>query len=269
MPCGRVGTSPGHQFPSNEAFVGALHQAERYDRQLLLQRIGDVSSTRPLLNRVGLSSLRTFLERRVEESYRRNVAKIVPLLQGEFRHAELKLSRTDQDLAALSVEKLRSTANLFRERFVQTLSNSVQGTIAAAPSEHGETLEEEQLRGGSFLEQDLIKSEQWQRLLDLEVGNSNHKLYGGAQYHRALREFTVAVRHMKIPHISEDEIANAAGVGDLHDGVNFLRAACVIAVEKAKSSFEPMLEALRHRMIHIMKRLFPVVEFILSKYEIT
>ena len=28
----------------------------------------------------------------------------------------------------------------------------------------------------------------------------------------------------------------------MHDGVNFMRAACVIAVEKAKSSFEPMLE---------------------------
>ena len=39
-----------------------------------------------------------------------------------------------------------------------------------------------------------------------------------------------------------------------------MRAACVIAVEKAKSSFEPMLEALRHRSVHIMRRLFPVVE---------
>ena len=31
-------------------------------------------------------------------------------------------------------------------------------------------------------------------------------------------------------------------MGDVHDGVNFMRAACVIAVEKAKASFEPMLE---------------------------
>ena len=28
-------------------------------------------------------------------------------------------------------------------------------------------------------------------------------------------------------------------MGDVHDGVNFMRAACVIAVEKAKASFEP------------------------------
>lgn len=32
--------------------------------------------------------------------------------------------------------------------------------------------------------------------------------------------------------VTEDEIANAAGVSDMHDGVNFMRAACVIAVEK-------------------------------------
>ena len=32
--------------------------------------------------------------------------------------------------------------------------------------------------------------------------------------------------------VTEDEIANAAGISDMHDGVNFMRAACVIAVEK-------------------------------------
>ena len=122
------------------------------------------------------------------------------------------------------------------------------------------------------------------------------------------------------------------GMGDVHDGVNFMRAACVIAVEKAKASFEPMLEvcnsytftpplfllsilyalhiihsiliysiliysigfitsqqystfslevqfftwtydtlpqcttqALRHRSVHIMHRLFPIVEFMVRK----
>jgi hypothetical protein len=47
---------------------------------------------------------------------------------------------------------------------------------------------------------------------------------------------------MKCPDVTEDEIANAAGIGEIHDGVNFMRAACVIAIEKAQYSFEPMLE---------------------------
>ncbi len=32
------------------------------------------------------------------------------------------------------------------------------------------------------------------------------------------------------------------GMGEIHDGVNFMRAACVIAIEKAQISFEPLLE---------------------------
>ena len=70
---------------------------------------------------------------------------------------------------------------------------------------------------------------------------------------------------MKAPPISEDEIANAAGMGDVHDGVNFMRAACIIAVEKAQQSFAPMLDSLRHRSTHIMRRLFPIVEATLRR----
>jgi hypothetical protein len=54
-------------------------------------------------------------------------------------------------------------------------------------------------------------------------------------------------------------------MGDRHNGVNFMRAACVIAMEKAQLSFEPMLETLRIRAAHIMKRLFPVVEEMIRK----
>jgi hypothetical protein len=71
---------------------------------------------------------------------------------------------------------------------------------------------------------------------------------------------------MAAPVVTEDEIANAAGVGDMHDGVNFMRAACVIAVEKAQQSFEPMLEALRHRLVHIMRKNYAVVEAILERH---
>lgn len=39
-----------------------------------------------------------------------------------------------------------------------------------------------------------------------------------------------------------------------------MRAACTIAIDKAQQSFEPMLESLRARTTHIMKRMFPIVE---------
>jgi len=65
--------------------------------------------------------------------------------------------------------------------------------------------------------------------------------------------------------ITEDEIANAAGVGETNDGVNFLAASCVIAIEKARLSFEPMLQTLAFRMTHVMGRLFPVTEYMLKE----
>ena len=93
----------------------------------------------------------------------------------------------------------------------------------------------------------------------------DHRLYGGSQYHRALREFSLATKCLRLPTITEDEVANAAGVGDTHDGVNFLRAACVIAVEKARTSFDPLLDSLKLRTNHIMDNLFPVAEYMLRQ----
>ena len=45
----------------------------------------------------------------------------------------------------------------FRERFSKELEQAIHGTVRASPDEWGETLEGEQLRGGSFLEQDQIQ----------------------------------------------------------------------------------------------------------------
>jgi hypothetical protein len=50
------------------------------------------------VGRVGVSRLRRFLERRVEECYRRNVARIVPLLQRELGKAEGRLLATEREL---------------------------------------------------------------------------------------------------------------------------------------------------------------------------
>jgi hypothetical protein len=110
-----------------------------------------------------------------------------------------------------------------------------------------------------------VSDRTWHRLVVTEVGNRDHRLYGGSQYHRVLREFNLATRCLRLPTITEDEIANAAGIGDVHDGVNFLRAACVIALEKAQISFDPLLEALKSRVTHVMSRLCPVGEHMIRQ----
>lgn len=262
MPSGRVGLS--QDYNTNEAFVAAVKEAESKDRGLASQKLGLLQS-RSCLQHVGISRLRSFLETQVEDCYRRNVAKIVPLLQTELRAAESKLSVTEEELSALSLDRLKKGANLFRELFSKELANAIHGSIKASPEDWGETLDGEQQRGGCFLDQEQIQSQAWQQLIEQEVGGVKQKLFGGAQYHRAMKEFTVAARHMRTPVVTEDEIANAAGMGDVHDGANFMRAACVIAVEKAQTTFDPMLEALRERVVHIMRRLYPVVQYMLRQ----
>lgn len=257
VPSGRVGSS--REFQTNEDFVHAIRRAESEDHQKIVKAIGNQSPE--AMQQIGVSKLRTFLESQVEENYRRNVGKIVPLLQNEFRQAEAKLQSTEKEINALSLDRLKQRANNFRERFSKDIATLIHGSIKASTETWGETLEEEQLRGGGFMEssrQALSKAELMN--LDANVGNIHNRLYGGAQYHRAMREFVYAVHQMSSIAVTDDEIANAAGVGDTHDGINFMRAAAVVATQKAELSFEPMLEALRHRVAHIMKRLFDIVE---------
>ena len=116
-----------------------------------------------------------------------------------------------------------------------------------------------------------ISARTWDRLIETEVGNHVHRLYGGAQYHRAMREFNLATRCLRLPNISEDEIANAAGIGDTHDGVNFLRAACIISLDKTRMSFDPLLDALRmrnERSSGALKRALPDQSDIVNIYQV-
>jgi hypothetical protein len=74
-----------------------------------------------------------------------------------------------------------------------------------------------------------------------ELPNCNMRLYGGAQFHRAMAEFRVGVGAMACPAVTREEIVNACGMDDIHDGVNYVRTACVIAVSKSKDIFEPLI----------------------------
>lgn len=56
--------------------------------------------------------------------------------------------------------------------------------------------------------------------------NASMRLYGGAQYHRAMAEFRFVVGGIKCPPITREEIVNACGVEDIHDGTNYSRSVC-------------------------------------------
>ena len=54
-------------------------------------------------------------------------------------------------------------------------------------------------------------------------------------------------------------------MGLTHDGVNFLHAASVIALEKARVSFEPLIESLSVRVAHVMTKVCAVTEYMMRE----
>jgi len=268
VPAGRVGKRKADAFRSNEGYIRGLRAREARDRAAVASKCGPAAMA-PLSSKLGVRRLRTFLEQKVETCYRANVGSIVPVLQASLRRTEEAQAATRSELRALSSDSLKTQVNMYREHFSRAVADCIQGTISAAPEVFGETLEEEQTNGGgSFLTRashgDAAEAFDWFTVADREVGHTSARLYGGSQYHRSLREFALAVRHMALPQVTPDEIANAAGLNDVHDGTNYMRAACVIAVSKAQTTFSPLLEALEVRARHVMRRLFPIVEHMLS-----
>ena len=99
----------------------------------------------------------------------------------------------------------------------------------------------------------------------VDVPNADMRLFGGAQYHRALEEFRATVGAVECPVVSREDIINSCGVDEVHDGVNYTRTACVIAVARAKETFEPYVHQLGFRLAHIARRLLPVAMYLLQK----
>jgi GTPase SAR1 family protein len=157
VPSGRVGrvgmNEDDSHFLDDEEFVLACAENEEKDRSIVFQKLGRVSNTsvvNKLVPRVGLSQLRGFLERKVDDQYRRNVAKIVPLLQSEHASAQKRLQVCERELEALSLDRLKSGAEKFCDEFCAELKDAIQGSIIAPPSLFGETLQQENLASGSF-----------------------------------------------------------------------------------------------------------------------
>ncbi|KAL7532143.1 hypothetical protein ACHAWF_004024 [Thalassiosira exigua] len=251
----------GWSFNDDDEFGTACAEKNDADREMVWNRIkrlgrsrgsrsansaatgcsAPVRNPKSMLPKVGISRLHGFLDRRVDECYRCNVVKIVSLLKAEYASAERRLHACERELEATSLERLRDRADTFCDDFYNALRDMDEGSIVAPAESYAEMLEQDNLAAGSFSVSVLT----WERFLQSEVGNTQHRLYGGSQQsHRLLHEFNLATRCLGLPTITDDEIANAADTDETYDSVNFLRAACVIALEKAHISFDPLLDAL-------------------------
>ncbi|XP_060175860.1 dynamin-like protein ARC5 isoform X2 [Lycium barbarum] len=258
VPSGRVGLGAESVFRSNDEFKQAISSREVEDLVALEDKLGRALSKHER-SRIGVNSLRLFLEELLLKRYMDSVPSIIPLLEKEYRSSTRKLSELDQQLSSLNEAKLKEKGRTFHDLFLTKLSLLLKGTVIAPPDKFGETLQDERVNGGAFIGSDGL---QFPHKL---IPNAGMRLYGGAQYHRAMAEFRFVVGGIKCPPITREEIVNACGVEDIHDGTNYSRTACVIAVAKARDTFEPFLHQLGCRLSHILKRLLPIAVYLLQK----
>ena len=156
---------------------------------------------------------------------------------------------------------VQDKGRVFVESFITKLSMLMKGTTAAPAERFGETLTDEHIRGGAFVAQNEGKP----AIVTEDLTNANMRLYGGAQYNRAMTEFRNVVGRARCPDIDREEIINACGVDDFHDGANVIRTACVIGMAKARDTFEPFLSQLGYRLAHILRRMLPISMYLQQK----
>jgi hypothetical protein len=90
---------------------------------------------------------------------------------------------------------------MFVERFLSKLSLLLRGTTSAPAARFGETLQEEQTRGGCFGVAQASSGGGGVRSRSCTprpaLLNADLRLYGGAQYNRAMAEFRYDAMHLK------------------------------------------------------------------------
>ncbi|GER42695.1 dynamin-like protein ARC5 [Striga asiatica] len=258
VPSGRVGSEHESVYRSNDEFKQAVALREMEDIAALEEKLGR-SLSQQERSRIGVSRLKIFLEELLRKRYMDSVPMIIPLLEKEYRTTTRKLNEINLELSTLDEAKMKEKGRVFNDLFLTKLSLLLKGTVVAPPEKFGETLQDERVNGGTFIGTDGLQFPQ--KL----IPNAGMRLYGGAQYHRAMAEFRFVVGGIKCPPITREEIVNACGVEDIHDGTNYSRTSCVIAVAKARDTFEPFLHQLGARLLHILKRLLPISVYLLQK----
>lgn len=91
----------------------------------------------------------------------------------------------------------------------------------------------------------------------------NRKLYGGAQYHRAMAQFHTLIENIPVDKSTSDEIALLIqGIPDnSHNGVNLLRSVAKLSSRKMQLIMDEVLVELAKRMEFVLKRMWDVVEY--------
>ena len=168
--------------------------------------------------------------------------------------ARSQLAATDASLDDLTPARLRALCSRAAGRFTSALELAIGGSARPEARGLGQTLADEYRNGAGPL---MPKSASARHV---DVDGAEAKLFGGAQYHRLLRELHAATRALPPVAVSAEDVANALGVGAQHDSLHVGRAVCQIALHRSAKQLHEVLRALFERLRYIMDRMLLFVQ---------
>lgn len=292
VPAGRVGSTPAHAFASNGAFRDALTQQEATDEEYVAAVLNGGHAgapTEPRTARVGVRRLRTFLEALLRERYVAALHRVMPSLAACNEKLERQLRATDASLNELSEGRLRESLRTAVEEFVEAVQCAVAGTGGPAAARLGQTLAVEEAEAAEAAAATRAGTHgadtcgvegagggdvglRWvgaRGVATASAGdfasaprpaNEQMCLAGGAAFYRLLEQFRLAVLHLPLAKITEEEITNFGGLaGTSGRGGAFAngrsRALTAIALRRCVEQVRPLFAHLRVRLAHLLRRL--------------
>jgi len=248
------------KFSGVEKFREKIYQSVMRDLRALEQLQYD----RRFEAKIGVLKLRDHLLNMAWKKYQDDIPMILKRLRGNKAEMGRRLLSIQEQLAALGSVKLRSIASHYVVQFLQTIDRLVAGTSEGNPAVNGQSLEEEK---AGFGDGDWVDShnrvikfhpEEW------GIPYWEHKLYGGQQFERLLSEFKAVAENQKLPEVTMDDIATAAGINKLNNIPNYAWAASDLAGQKAQEELVGLIEQTVSRAVYILKRLVDMVEKIME-----
>eukprot|EP01090_Pellita_catalonica_P011899 TRINITY_DN2465_c0_g2_i2.p1 TRINITY_DN2465_c0_g2~~TRINITY_DN2465_c0_g2_i2.p1 ORF type:complete len:784 (-),score=142.81 TRINITY_DN2465_c0_g2_i2:1639-3990(-) len=248
------------KYSSVAKFQEKLYQAVKRDLQTLEQLQYD----RQFEPQIGALRLRESLLHMTWKQYQDDIPQILKKLRSNKTNFQHQLRKVQEQLKNLGGSKLRSIASNYVVDFLQVVDSLLAGTSEGNPAVNGQTLEEEKAQSGDG---DWVDSHNKVLKFDPEdwgIPYWESKLYGGQQFERLLAEFKAVADHMKLPEVSMDDVATAAGINKLNNIPNYAWAASDLAQQKSQEEMVPLIEQTISRAVYIIKRLANVTDKILE-----
>jgi Dynamin family len=231
-----------------------------------LDDLEKLSYNKTFVDRVGIVALRKHLLHLTWYRYKALIPKILAQLRAKRAQTKRDIDKVSSELEGLDSSRLRALASKYAVDFLQIIEQLLSGTSEGNVSVHGQTLADEKAdhgdaewytASGSTVAVE-AGSDQW------DIPYWANRLYGGQQFERLLREFTAVVGHAEFPMPSMDDVATAAGMGNLSNAPDHAWAATDLAQQKVREVLNPLIEQLASRASHLFKRLVSIAQRIME-----